>query len=570
MAWRGVTLFLLLTPVELFAADMHLRFARLTLAEGRVEVEHAVTGERMPAERNLPVGQGFWVETAVGAQAELEVDEGSYVRLGPASLAELSDLTRLSTGQRVTLVSLERGILYATSEPSRLDAFVIVAPGLEITFLAGSRVRVEAGDETSTVAVLEGRVRFSSRPAELELRAGHTVHVNAQHEDRFQLLREVTATELDRWNEQRDREAAERAAGPKLPVFLFGLGELDAQGKWIDQGDLGKVWQPRAPEGWAPYRLGHWRWYDGLGYTWVSGEPWGWLPYHYGRWTYTASSGWLWVPAAKEDPEAPFHRGETYWLRAAGFIGWGPLAPGEEWRPDVRPSLYSTANTTFAAYRAGDRVIDPAPALRLAEDPLKSGQFLASLAPPPPWPGLAAHRKRTRVGTTRILLVTADQSYDSERANAPSPLQEKIRVVGGEPTSLPVPVEQPAPAQPPLTYYNYPVVAPAPLPPPLPPSYYPVYVPEIVVVERERRSPGGHGGGQSHGGNAPGRPEVRPPSTPPASAAPPLPAAPPPKPPAPAAQPPAPKPEAPPSSEGPEHRSRLRSPESGEAQSRRR
>src|SRR5437867_10276890 len=65
----------LLAPLSLFSADMHLRFARVTLAEGRVDVEAAVTGERVPAERNVPVGEGYWVETGAG-KAEVELDEG--------------------------------------------------------------------------------------------------------------------------------------------------------------------------------------------------------------------------------------------------------------------------------------------------------------------------------------------------------------------------------------------------------------------------------------------------------------------------------------------------------------
>ena len=119
IAGTAVSLALLL-PTTPFAADMHLRFARLTLAEGRVEVEQPSTGERMAGERNLPVGQGFWVETFPGARTELELDEGSQIRLGAGSLAELSDLTRLSTGQRISLVSLERGTLYATAGPKEI------------------------------------------------------------------------------------------------------------------------------------------------------------------------------------------------------------------------------------------------------------------------------------------------------------------------------------------------------------------------------------------------------------------------------------------------------------------
>ncbi|MBI3667457.1 MAG: FecR domain-containing protein, partial [Acidobacteria bacterium] len=370
----------------------------MSLAEGSVAVEQPVTGERIQGERNLPVGQGAWIETDVGGRAEVELDEGSFIRLGPGSLAELSDLTRLSTGQRITLVSLERGTLYATGEPKGLDALLVVAPGLQVTFLAGSRLRVEAGEETSIVAVIEGRVRFSSRAAELDLKEGQTVNVDPQAVDRFQLFRELTPAELDKWSEQRDREAGERGQGTRLAGFAGGLGELDASGKWMEAPELGKVWQPRVAEGWTPFHTGRWRWYDALAYTWVSAEAWGWFPYHYGRWAYLTPGGWVWAPPT--DPVSDgFHPGAAYWLRGAGFVGWGPLVPGEQWR-GTAPSLYSAANTTFAAYQAGARVLDPERVPPLPRDPRAAGQFLAALPAPPPLPAIsAATRRKTRVGT---------------------------------------------------------------------------------------------------------------------------------------------------------------------------
>lgn len=215
-----------------WGADPHSRFARVTWTEGRVEVEHAGTGERYSAERNQPVGQGFWVETFDG-RVELDFDEGSQIRLGPGSLLELSDLTRLSTSQRISLISLERGTLYVTGEPAGSDTLAIVAPGMEASFVAGSRVRVDAGSAGSTLAVREGRVKFSARSVEMELKEGQGARVAGE----FELLVPMPEGELDAWSEQRDREAVEREP------------ELDAHGKWIEVAGLGTVWRPERPEG---------------------------------------------------------------------------------------------------------------------------------------------------------------------------------------------------------------------------------------------------------------------------------------------------------------------------------
>src|SRR5579885_1551143 len=552
------------------AGDLHLRFARVTLAEGRVEIDQTGTGEKIPAARNLPVGQGFWVETFGGAQAELEMDDGSYLRLGPDSQAELSDLAGLSTGQRISRISLERGGLYATAEPIRPNVFAVAAPGVEIAFLTGSRVRVEAGEKGSTVVILEGRVRLRTRAAELDLHEGETAHVDPQVGDRFQLLREAQGGVLDAWNEQRDREAAQRAAGTKIKVFPAGLGELDAAGKWIDAGPLGKVWRPNVATGWKPFSLGLWRWYDGLGYVWVSSESWGWLPYHYGRWTRLPSAGWVWAPG--DDPA--FKAGDTYWLRSAAFVGWGPLAPGENWRPGVPPALFSPANTTFALYAPGSsgapHVIDPQPAPPLPPDSLKLSRFVGALPAPLRPVTSAIHRKRSLAGVASFApaqVGTAARDAEMPHAGA------GIQIIGGEPPRPPK-APQP-PAAPSARYYEYPHGPPAGGVSQAPPGSSPgltlqddteddlgIYWPGLIVIQggagRSRSgmirngSRGASGNGRPAGGGAPA---PAPPSNP---AAPPAPGLTPPKVAAPTGPP------------GPERSMRYRIPESGEAESRRR
>ena len=49
-----------------------------------------------------------------GSRAGIELDEGSAWRLGPNSQLEFADYARLSTGQRVTLLTLDHGLAYFT------------------------------------------------------------------------------------------------------------------------------------------------------------------------------------------------------------------------------------------------------------------------------------------------------------------------------------------------------------------------------------------------------------------------------------------------------------------------
>jgi hypothetical protein len=167
---RLLTLFLV--PAALLAGPS--RFARLGEFQGQVDVQLTAADPWMPAERNLPLTESAWLRTGAGARVEIEMDDGSLWRLGPNSLGEISDYTRLSTGQRITLLSLDHGTAYYTGQPATKDVTMLVMPGAQMTVLQGSRIRQIAQPGWSQAAVLEGQVRFSSPAAEMDVREGTT------------------------------------------------------------------------------------------------------------------------------------------------------------------------------------------------------------------------------------------------------------------------------------------------------------------------------------------------------------------------------------------------------------
>ena len=132
--------------------------------------------------------------------------------------------------------------------------------------------------------------------------------------------------EIDKWSEERD-DALASSASAAHTVQRYGLADLDTAGEWIVTQNLGVVWRPKVDEDWLPFQKGRWRWLDGLGYTWISDDSWGWLPYHYGRWARLENLGWVWAPSKN----GIFKPGDAYFVRGAGVVGWGPLAPGEQW-----------------------------------------------------------------------------------------------------------------------------------------------------------------------------------------------------------------------------------------------
>jgi hypothetical protein len=453
-------LLLFLVPAILFAGEA--RHARMGEMEGKVEVQIHPADPWSPAERNLTLTGSSWLRTAAASRLEIELDEGSALRLGPDSMVELSDYTRLSTGQRITLLSLDRGVAWFTGEPAGHDSLSLAVPGAQITFLRGARVRIEAADTWSRLTVIEGVVRLSCPAAELDVHEGQNARVEPANTTRFSLERGVEEMELDRWSEERDKVLATPVSGSHV-ALKYGLADLDASGQWLET-DIGAVWKPRIAEGWAPFQQGRWRWYDTLGYTWVSDEPWGWLPYHYGRWTRKNDLGWVWVPPANP----VFKPGDVYWLYGRNLAGWGPLAPGEEWSPSAAPQQFLNVNTTYATFVPDARVIDPAGFTARPKEPLGAAVFALALPSPALLPSrLEARRPPLRVGATKaVAAVVPGTAFDPDPLPPPPP--ELPPAVVTNPASDAPPDVQPGPPYDPNM--------------PAPPIIYPVPVYTGVVV----------------------------------------------------------------------------------------
>ena len=168
-----------------------LRYARLGDFDGKPEVQiHAADGWQ-PAVRNLPLPQSARVQTpAPGHTSKSSSMTVAWCGWRP-SLLELSDYTRLSSGQRVTLLSLDRGLAYFTGESRRQDALMLALPGAQLTIQHGTRVRMEAQDEWSEIAVIEGKVRFASPSGRDGLKEGEMARVDPENRAKFYLYRET-------------------------------------------------------------------------------------------------------------------------------------------------------------------------------------------------------------------------------------------------------------------------------------------------------------------------------------------------------------------------------------------
>ncbi len=301
-----------------------LEALRVSLLEGDVQLRIPEADDWVAAAINTPLRAGDRLWLPRGARAELQLRDGSRLRLNEHTALEI---LRLEPGAAQFYLSRGQAFVNFRGRPGELLQLDTPPAALRVNDLAVFRVDVtERGD--TELGVLAGRVRADGARERRTAAAGDRLILRT---DGGATLTALGPTdEWERWNHARDRElSAHRASAGYLPEELEPYAwDFDRHGRWVSVADYGWVWTPLlyVSVGWAPYSHGRWVWIGG-DYVWISYDPWGWVPHHYGRWVFAAGFGWCWVPP---------RRGAVFW--APGWVGWVhthphvawvPLAPGE-------------------------------------------------------------------------------------------------------------------------------------------------------------------------------------------------------------------------------------------------
>ena len=337
-----LSLMALLAP-RLARADVPGRVGRIAFLEGDVQAysesdptwKVAYLNQPITSRNSVFVGNAGRAEISVGSTT-LALDASSQV-----DIQQLDDNTFDANVVRGRVSMRVRRL-----DPN--DAYNIAVPGADFALLRPGRYRIDALSSTGGITVFEGQANVQGTRGDVLVEAGNGLRVAVNPSDPDappQLLSAApTSVPLDDWMLAREGRFRNSQAERYVSPNMTGYEDLDANGRWSSEEDLGPVWYPTTyvQADWAPYRFGRWAYVAPWGYTWIDDAPWGFAPFHYGRWVQVGNR-WGWAPGAyiARPAYAPalvgFYGGDnfsaSFAIGAGPAVGWYPLAPWQRYAP---------------------------------------------------------------------------------------------------------------------------------------------------------------------------------------------------------------------------------------------
>ncbi len=324
-------------------ADVPGRVGRIAFMEGDVQAysetdpewKVAYVNQPITARNSIFVGDAGRAEISIGSTT-LAMDAGSQIDI-QAFDDDTFDANVVRGRVSVRVRRLDAN-----------DRYTLGVPGADFALLRPGRYRIDALQSTSGITVFAGQASVAGDRGDVLVEAGNGMRVatdRANPDAPPQLLSAApVAVPLDDWVEVREARFRNSQSERYVSPNMTGYEDLDANGRWANEEDLGPVWYPTTyvREDWAPYRYGRWAYVQPWGYTWVDDAPWGFAPFHYGRWVQVGNR-WGWCPGAyvSRPAYAPalvgFYGGDgfsaSFGLGAGPAVGWYPLAPWQRYSP---------------------------------------------------------------------------------------------------------------------------------------------------------------------------------------------------------------------------------------------
>src|SRR5512146_753271 len=167
---------LLLVPAAL--ADSQVRIVRLSFTDGSVQIDRN-TGSFEKAIINMPIIAGTRLVTEQNGRAEVELEEGSTLRLGPDADVYFSELALAEDGGKINAVEVKQGTVYFDIAHKKNDDFRVLFAGDRITIDRSVRFRLTVAQDRVEVAALKGDLKVEGAE-EVAVKSGHTLSIDPE------------------------------------------------------------------------------------------------------------------------------------------------------------------------------------------------------------------------------------------------------------------------------------------------------------------------------------------------------------------------------------------------------
>ncbi|MGI9101803.1 MAG: FecR domain-containing protein [Terriglobales bacterium] len=282
-------------------ADSQVRIVRLSQTQGPVQIDRATGQGFEKAIMNMPITRGTRLQTGDNGRAEVEFEDGTALRLAPASQVEFTELSLRSSGGRASAVRVDQGTVYFNVRHKRDDDFRVSFANQELAVDKTVHFRLALDSGEAAIAVFKGELDLRGPAEQAKVKKDETLSLPLSDSGRYELAKGISTEPDDSWDDERLNYVSEyaRSGYSGQSPYSYGMSDLNYYGAWGNYPGYGTLWRPYGVGyGWDPFNSGAWAWYPGFGYTWVSTYPWGWTPYRYGSWTWVPSYGWAWAPGA--------------------------------------------------------------------------------------------------------------------------------------------------------------------------------------------------------------------------------------------------------------------------------